>query len=166
MNESDRDDVLRQFSGRQKSLEVALASLKAYVESECTQLSAEDRDFQWRLVEGRVKHPDSAMGTLKKAESGPDELWDVVDDVIGVRAVVVSKQMAEKLRDRLDRADASPIKNRNSKTMFNEERGYRAIHVKGKLNTHDGEVGCEVQIRTELEDYWGVVTHSDLSVVC
>jgi ppGpp synthetase/RelA/SpoT-type nucleotidyltranferase len=161
VNNADQDEVRRQLSARQGTLDAALVSLEAYVRSECSRLSAEDDDFHFRLVEGRVKRAKSVIRALDEKTAGPDQLWSAVNDLIGVRAVVVSKRMAQRLRDRLEHANVSPLRDMSSKDMFNEERGYRAIHVKGIYRGRDVEVGCEIQIRTQLEDYWGVVTRSD-----
>ena len=70
--------------------------------------------------------------------------------------------MARQLRDHLAQATGGPFKVTEVKDVDVEERGYKAIHIKGVYKTRDGDLLCEIQIRTALEDAWGVVTRSDI----
>ena len=40
--------------------------------------------------------------------------------------------------------------------------GYRAIHLNGWFKGAESLVGCEVQIRTELQDMWAAISYLDL----
>jgi len=162
----DRGRVLADHNERFPALESARARLVAYLEYVCRSLSEQDNEFHYRLIEARVKSPSSVIRQLEKKKLGADRIWSDVNDVIGARVVVVTKRMARTLRDRLHKAKDSPFVVIRVKDMGEDEdaktRGYNAYHIKGEYKTSHGNVGCEIQIRTALEDAWGVITRSDV----
>ena len=140
---------------------MALSRLGAFVQHRCDDLRAREADFHYRWVEKRKKKPTSVIRALNEKGSGPERVWADVNDLLGVRVVVVTKSMARRLADDLAVAVSSPIVGAEILDQDHPCTGYRAIHVKGRYDGKEA-FGCEVQIRTALEDAWGVVSRLEL----
>jgi ppGpp synthetase/RelA/SpoT-type nucleotidyltranferase len=82
----------------QVPLDEAKVFLLAYLQQLCGRLHEQDDDFQYRWFEGRVKIARSVVRALKKAGAAAEQLW-LIDDLIGVRAVVLTKSDAATLAD-------------------------------------------------------------------
>jgi hypothetical protein len=69
---------------------------------------------------------------------------------------------AELLADCLMTDLNSPLIDASRQDINSEESGYRAIHIKGCYPMSFGNVGCEIQVRTMLQDAWAVASRYDL----
>jgi len=63
--------------------------------------------------------------------------------------------------DALMNGNSVALKDLLSKPI-DKESGYRALHIKGWLEDNARRIGCEIQIRTELQDAFSVVSRSHL----
>ncbi len=51
---------------------------------------------------------------------------------------------------------------RDGGDLFDHRLGYRAIHVKGRLDDGGRQIGCEVQVRTGCQDAFAIWSRSHL----
>lgn len=130
------------------------------------------------IDESRVKGPDSI-----KRKAGPrgwtaSNAVDSCEDVVGVRVVCNNVSDVQRFVDlllrRLGEEKGGPLGMDGPLDVAVEDHtaaptsdGYRAVHVKFRLPTSGGgpfyyaTVGCEVQIRTLLQDGWARLSHKD-----
>jgi len=108
-----------------------------------------------------VKTPPSVIRNLEKGGLGPDDVWQI-NDLVGARIVVVTRSDARLLADTISSDALSPVGSLE-RNELHLDTGYRALHLKGWYSKMDSyRIGCEVQIRTALEDAWAVVSRVDL----
>ncbi|MFA7281948.1 MAG: hypothetical protein WC100_17830 [Sterolibacterium sp.] len=120
-----------------------------------------------RLLAYRVKSLESLQRKARKNKWKGEDAFAHCPDLIGARVVCNNLEdvyrFAELLRERLpwdSRFEIQDyIKTPNS-------HGYRSLHINFMLDATDtfvpDRVGCEVQIRTRLQDAWGELTHGDI----
>lgn len=152
------------MADRHGELQAAKDHLVAFLDYFCKDVGQRDPEFHYRWIEARVKDAPGVIRTLDENAVSADELWTAVDDLIGTRIIVVTKSMAHKLADEISRAEKSPIQDPEMHPVHIEDTGYRAIHIKGRYRSNQTnlDLGCEIQIRTELEDAWAVVSRTEL----
>ena len=132
--------------------------IKAYAEQLCERLSRED--FRFRLAEARVKEPPGVVKKLDRANARPDQLYDVVTDLIGLRVVVYNLSDVGVFEKTISEDPNCPL----VELQFEDVRrksGYRALHINGWAGSPQ-RMGCEIQVRTALQDAWAVTSRSDL----
>lgn len=125
------------------------------------------------LVKGVLDKPrvKSLAGVVRKAK---DKGWSVEEtiekcwDFVGLRVVCNNLQDAYRAADLLQQAlQESGLKTkRHDYVKEPQKSGYRAIHITCPVKVRFGEdemtLGCEVQIRTRLQDAWGHLSREEL----
>ncbi len=141
-------------------LEKLLSGLVSHV---CNRLSVGMHDHDWYRIsaESRVKDASGVARALKERGVAADQIWQI-DDIVGTRAVVVLQRDATRLATALMDAEELRLVDRSLDTVHDPESGYRAIHIKGWLDDDVRRVGCEIQVRTELQDAFAVVSRTRL----
>ena len=132
--------------------------IRGYVEQLCARLSRED--FRFRLAESRIKEPASVIRKLDRHNAGADQLHDVVVDLIGLRVVVYNLSDVEVFKKTISEDHSCPL----AELRFEDVRrksGYRALHINGRTGDLQ-RIGCEIQVRTALQDAWAVTSRADL----
>ena len=118
-----------------------------------------DHDWFRFAGESRVKQSSSVMRAMAQNALSQDALWKI-DDIVGVRAVVLTRKDAQELAEKI-RLGATRLRD-VSRYDLDEPSGYRGIHVKGWYDGPTHPIGCEIQIRSELQDAWAVVSRHDI----
>lgn len=156
MTPEEERTVRDRYEADWREIENARKELEAYVNQVCARL-ARDAEFRTRFVEARPKPVSSILRKLQQKKAGPDQLYEIVGDLLGARVVVYNLCDANEFRDELLADGACPLA-----PIVAEEveypTGYRAIHVNGRL----GQYGCEIQIRTTVQDAWAVTSRADV----
>lgn len=156
MTPEEERTVRDKYEADWRQIENARKELEAYVSQVCARL-ARDSDFRPRFVEARPKPVPSILRKLQEKEAGPDELYEAVGDLLGARVVVYNLCDAKVFREEVLADEACPLA-----PLVPEDveypTGYRAIHVNGHL----GQYGCEIQIRTAVQDAWAVTSRADV----
>ena len=125
------------------------------------------------LVRGRMDEPrikSQASIERKAMERGwtPGEALQLCEDLLGLRMVCNNLQDVERAADLIElslKDMGSEVKRKDfvAKPVFT---GYRAIHLLTRIPITVGSVslavGCEVQIRTLLQDAWAKLSRADL----
>lgn len=138
------------------ALEAARDEVEGYLRQLCAHL-ARHSSFRPRFVEARVKSVASILRKLDERGASVSDLYKAVTDLVQARVVVYNLSDAEAFRDELLRDESSPIDDASAEAI-SYPTGYRAIHVDGRL----GEYGCEMQIRTVVQDAWAVTSRADM----
>ena len=125
-----------------------------------------------RPGEFRIKEPDSLARKAQQRGWRPDQaLWSA-DDLIGVRVVCNNIEDVYRFRELLE--EKLPIKVTEQDYISKPgDAGYRALHLNFRLGVSDNEsgflfgvpnkeVGCEIQIRSLLQDVWARLSHDDI----
>lgn len=147
-------------------------------------LSERDR-MRIHRVSGRVKSRQRAWRKLRLSVDDPvtdtADVPDAVHDLIGVRVTCTNLRDIEMVQEALEALPAigSPSTGglsidrgaERDYTLEPKESGYRGWHVGLGLAIESPEiadakngrvaVGCELQVRTLLQDTWGELTHVD-----
>jgi len=155
--------VTKAWADRLEELGRILDRLRTYLEATCVRLrfhSVPDGAFDFRhtRIDGRVKPHTSVIRKLEEAQGLT--VWDI-DDLVGVRVVVDSWLDVEELTTAIEqdgRSGACPLDAILRVPYDRHTDGYKARHLKGKM----GDVGCEIQIRTQLLDLWARISRADL----
>ncbi len=148
-------------------LHKVLEEVQSYVEYVCSRLryerfrSSAPGDFRFRFVDqGRVKTPASIFEKIKRYSGRYSSPWDM-DDLVGLRVVVISPRDTIELAEAVSNDVECPMQDVTYQPI--ESRvGYRAHHLTGWFRKSNPPVGCEIQIRTELQDLWAVFSEYDL----
>jgi len=121
-----------------------------------------------RLDEQRVKPKASIERKAKQRRWTPAEMFERCEDFLGMRMVCNNLQDAFRAADLVQQslqAQGLKVERRDyiAKPVFT---GYRAIHILTRYPVTVGKrsmnVGCEVQIRTLLQDAWARLSRQDL----
>lgn len=122
-----------------------------------------------RLAVLRIKTLESLHRKAEDKGWSSKEAISYAGDLIGARVVCSNlddvARFAELLREALQSIADEPIEIQNY-IRSPQPSGYRAIHFNFRLDV--GEFlnpklfGCEIQIRTVLQDGWGDLTHEDV----
>lgn len=132
--------------------------IKGYVEELCAKLSRDD--FRFRLMEPRIKDPPGVVRKLENKNAGVDQLYDVVTDLIGLRVVVYNRSDVEAFKKAISEDPNCPLADLKFEDV-DRESGYRALHINGWAGSPQ-RMGCEIQVRTALQDAWAVTSRADL----
>lgn len=141
-------------------LERAEAYLLGYLDLACKRLLETAEDFHYRLVEARVKKPREVTRSLGEQGLSADDVLKV-DDLIGGRVVVLSRSDIEILVDSIQHDEQCPLEDLERRDI-DDESGYRATHIKGRIRSGDERFGCEIQIRTAIADAWAEISRAHL----
>jgi len=130
--------------------------------------SIEDKTLvRMRLSKPRIKSLASLRKKARREKWKDKEAITRCPDLIGARVVCNNVEdvyrFSELLRERLSADLQFEIQDY---IKAPKRGGYRALHVNWWLDAGRGIapelVGCEVQIRTHLQDAWGELTHGDI----
>jgi len=153
------------------ALERALDALQRELDDALT-----DRDLaRIRSISGRVKSKRRTWRKINQPHYGNQiptvgDIPAVIDDLIGIRLTCTNLRDLEMVQGALE--SLPPLAGRRRPLGLDptserdyverpKESGYRGWHVNLSVQ-HDGEpVGCELQVRTLLQDSWGELTHED-----
>ena len=156
MTPEEERAVREKYESDWRRIESARRELESYVSQVCARLSR-DSEFRLRFVEARPKPVPSILRKLTEKGAGPAELYESVTDIVGARVVVYNLSDSEALLQELLADEGCPIAP-VTKERVHYSTGYRAIHVNGYL----GQYGCEIQIRTAVQDAWAVTSRADV----
>ena len=156
MNSEEERKVRERLDTDWLSIEHARNELEPYIHQVCARMSR-DSDFRLRFVEARPKPPTSIVRKLDDKGANVDELYSAVGDLIGARVVVYNLSDGDRFRDYVTGDEACPL-GALTDAHVEYESGYRAIHINGHL----GEFGCEIQVRTAVQDAWAVTSRADV----
>lgn len=121
-----------------------------------------------RLDEQRVKPKASVERTARQRRWTPHEMFERCEDFLGMRMVCNNLQDVHRAADLVQQsleAQGLKVERRDyiAKPVFT---GYRAIHILTRYPVAVGKrslnVGCEVQIRSLLQDAWARLSRQDL----
>lgn len=140
----------------------ALETLSSEMERECLRRCKANRIEQVRAIP-RVK---KWKQVLAKIQSGRIDSWDMCPDLVGVKLVVLSKDLINPVLDAVgDLRMSHGQSSRSWHSSRGRSRGHSAEHlqvrfpkrlkVPGSLAT----VGAELQVQTELQGTWDSLTH-------
>lgn len=163
MTDNDLGDVAVALAKHGKRLDLIERALCGFVEQTCKYMSVDRGSRDWARIEGESRTKDHV--SVKRALDDNDLLADRItelDDLVGVRAVVLLKSDADDLATAIVDSSALKLEQVKRKPVHDKDTGYRAIHVKGRWPSDEGDIGCEIQIRTEVQDAWAVVSHGGL----
>lgn len=149
--------VRRRLDADMKEIRLAAEEVKRFVEQLCGDLSRDD--FRLRLSESRIKETPRILKKLARKEGTAETLYSDIGDLIGLRVVVYNEIDITRFKDALRKSRKKPL----TKVKFEDVRrpsGYRAVHING-LTKGSKAFGCEIQVRTALQDAWGVATRED-----
>jgi len=160
VDESDELRVSKTLGELSKDIDRAVARLRAYLEHAVAELSQAAPDFRYRFVETRDKKPREVARAIEEQNLTSDQVLEI-DDLIGGRVVVVSPSDVREFAGYLVDDPGSPIQTAEAEAI-DDDSGYRATHVKGRISCGAFVAGCEIQIRTALADAWAVVSRADI----
>lgn len=124
----------------------------------CKYISPEQVDTR---VSGRIKAIPRIIEKVDRYERHSintlEELEELITDIVGVRVTVDYLTQAQQIKDWILSHNMWAISKVDDSLR---ETGYRAIHIDLKVDTtHFPGVGCEVQVRTLLQDAWAIWSH-------
>lgn len=127
---------------------------------------AEDVD----RIESRTKRADASLKKVKSRHAGGIEF---LDDLVGIRFVLLSRESKKALADLFLKWLSEPdglltnslaiIKESVSLEEISSVAGYSATHIRFEIEAPGkklGKIGCEVQLRTLYEDAWARISHA------
>lgn len=132
--------------------------IKGYVQQVCGRLSRDD--FRFRLTEARIKEPARVIRKLDRSGARADRLYDLVTDLIGLRVVVYNRSDVEAFKKAIAEDPNCPLADLQHEDV-NRKSGYRALHINAWVGSPQ-RMGCEIQVRTALQDAWAVTSRADL----
>lgn len=125
-----------------------------------------------RLVDFRIKEPESLARKAQQRGWRPDlALW-CAEDLIGARVVCNNVEDVYRFRELLKEELLTNVTEQDYISKP-DDAGYRALHLNFRLGfsgkesgfpfgISNKEVGCEVQIRSLLQDAWARLSHADI----
>lgn len=124
----------------------------------CNYISPEQVDTR---VSGRIKAIPRIIEKVDRYERHSintlEELEELITDIVGVRVTVDYLTQAQQIKAWILSHNMWAISKVDDSLR---ETGYRAIHIDLKVDTtHFSGVGCEVQVRTLLQDAWAIWSH-------
>jgi len=127
---------------------------------------AEDVD----RIESRTKRAEASLKKVKSRHSGGIEF---LDDLVGIRLVTLTRNSKKALANLFLRWLSEPesllsnslaiIKGSISVEEIGSLAGYSATHIRFEIESPGkkfGKIGCEVQLRTLLEDAWARISQA------
>src|SRR5262245_12780313 len=129
----------------------------------------EDRNLvRIRLADSRIKSPSSLIRKAQQHGWSFEESLSKTWDLVGLRLVCNNLQDVRRVADLLEeslRRDGLTIK-RHDYVKRPKPSGYRAIHLvfpmRVALGGDEADLGCEIQIRSLLQDSWAELSHDDV----
>ncbi|MGH8542098.1 MAG: GTP pyrophosphokinase [Gammaproteobacteria bacterium] len=132
-----------------------------------------DRDLvRARIVdEVRIKSRESLARKAREHSWETDEVFQRVPDAVGARLVCANLEdvprAVELLRQAMQQQGVDVIEETQHEP---DASGYRATHLTFRVDLWDPKdhfllpstVGCEIQVRTSLQDAWARLSHQDL----
>ena len=155
MNPEHEQEIRKLHEEAWDEMEATRKELEGYLVQLSARLSR--GSFRPRLVEARVKSVASVLRKMDEESATPDQLHATVRDMIGARVVVYNLSDAEAFQTALLEDEHSEL-SRPVAVPVEYPSGYRAIHV----NAYLADFGCEVQIRTAIQDAWAVTSRADM----
>jgi putative GTP pyrophosphokinase len=114
-------------------------------------------------IDGRVKTPTSIIKKACERDISVKDVFDKMDDIVGLRVIVNNLKDIEPLIGELKTHPKFQIVEREEHTGTDP---YRAVHLKVAYRLSNDDPGsdmkCEIQIRTLLQDGWAILSHHDL----
>ncbi len=121
-----------------------------------------------RIDEPRIKTFESIEAKARRKGAPLDKALFEIGDLVGVRVVCHNLQDVRRVTDLLeqDLSSQSIDVARTDSTHHPTPAGYRAIHLEARipLNRKEQvvEVGCEIQLRSLMQDSWARISREDL----
>ncbi len=121
-----------------------------------------------RPPEFRLKMLDSLKRKAHEKSIQPEQVFNKILDVVGIRVVVPNLSDIETLIEKIKTSsklefDPSTCEDYIATPL---ESGYRAVHfvvyVEVEFKGKTYKVPCEIQVRTLLEDSWAIFVHEDI----
>ena len=121
-----------------------------------------------RLAGSRIKSLSSLKRKAQQHGWSFEESLSEAQDLIGLRLVCNNLQDVRRAADLLEeslQSEGLTVK-RDDYVKKPKPSGYRAIHIVFRmriaLGTNDADLGCEIQIRSLLQDSWAELSHDDV----
>jgi ppGpp synthetase/RelA/SpoT-type nucleotidyltranferase len=134
------------------------------------ELIGRDSGNEMLLVEHRIKSASSTATKLLKRFKGD---WNKLDDVIGIRVLLINEVAVTRFMDIFNQQVNDPDSVWNSDVGLDlstvlakpvrSNSGYRAAHISFLVRTGlrgVEYVPCEIQVRTVFQDAWARIAHS------
>lgn len=125
-----------------------------------------EKDARLRIayVDGRIKPLPSIIRKSLEENIPASKVFHELHDIVGVRIVVNNLRDVSVLKNEIKGWPEFKLENENKHT---KQKGYRAIHLKGKFNIghnigRKNNVRIEIQICTLLQDAWAILAHHDI----
>jgi len=120
-----------------------------------------------RLDEQRVKPRQSVERKAKQKKWSAQEMFERCEDFLGMRMVCNNLQDVHRAADLIHQSfEGQGLEVERRDYIAKPLAGYRAIHILTRYPVTAGKhslmVGCEVQIRTFLQDAWARLSRQDL----
>jgi len=160
MDDAGLAQVAAKLGHSHEDLERIAKYLYFYMQMACLNLQNTSVDLRVRQIETvRIKSPESVGRSLDDQALTAADVW-MIDDMIGGRIVVGSPSDVDPLiaamQEKPEKFGLLELSRLDGNT------GYRAHHLKGRYLVGDIAVGCEIQIRTALQDAWAFSSRADL----
>lgn len=133
--------------------------------------------FRYQLDLGRVKEKGRlfAKAEAQCPDASPEQIFERVSDIVGVRVVCYNLSdvhlVAMAIQD-VAIKESRRLRVRKGRDALQDNidsplpSGYRALHLLVDVPLYIGRrktwVCCEIQLRTLLQDAWGILTHEDI----
>jgi ppGpp synthetase/RelA/SpoT-type nucleotidyltranferase len=169
-------ELARIYERSQHSFEIAANQL-VHIVDDVVAATEQQGLARARLAEKpRIKRLASLAAKARRNGWKMSEVLSRCPDTVGIRVVCnnVSDvyRFVDLLKKRLAQEDGGPVFDSPLSVEVEDhitspsQDGYRAIHVKFGLSASDGRlgsirIGCEVQVRTLLQDGWARLSHVD-----
>ncbi len=121
-----------------------------------------------RLADPRIKSPSSLIRKAQQHGWNFEESLSKAWDLVGLRLVCHNLQDVRRVADLLEeslRLDGLTVK-RHDYVARPKTSGYRAIHLvfpmRVALGSNEADLGCEIQIRSLLQDSWAELSRADV----
>ena len=122
-----------------------------------------------RVEKFRIKEPDSLARKAKQRGWQSDQALWLADDLIGARVVCNNIEDVYRFQELLEeKLHISEVKVQDY-ILKPGDAGYRALHLNFRLEVIPDhapltsyQVGCEVQVRSLLQDVWARLSHADI----
>lgn len=147
--------------------EPALAHLRQKIEQAASGLG-DPYLVRASVAAARIKSPSSLARKAQQRGWDFEEALSKVQDLIGFRFVCHNLQDVRRVADLIEeslRRDGLAVK-RDDYTGKPKRDGYRSMHLvfrmKTRLGNDEAEFGCEIQIRSLLQDSWAQLSRADV----
>ncbi|MEW8042563.1 MAG: hypothetical protein AB2800_20450 [Candidatus Thiodiazotropha endolucinida] len=170
----DKKAFKRRYGRLAKQLESATETLTDEL-SNCIDSTSNQYLFRPRLIEARVKSPDSLFQRIIMSGGDFSDAFDIEkqEDLIGARIVVHNLSDIRRILDSLERWQSITVLSNPSHegtwadyeqaiVEGDKESGYRTLHKTVTWNHNNKKYYAELQIRTILKDAWASFMHDDI----